>query len=149
MNFTKSKISLGLFSLIAFIAINSFAVNVSAQEGEPIPKGKPRCTSTVEKIYFVDSGKSVTEVHPGSNGGNGYQLNIIGKNVDKFEVVLENYMTSVAVIPNYTNSTSAKWQIFFVPNMGQVITSIKMKSKCGSTETKVYQLTESVTLLDQ
>ncbi len=147
MNFITSKISLGLLYLIILIGIFGFVTTVSAQE--PIPKGTPRCTSTVEKIYFVDSGKSVTIVHPGSNGGNGYQLNIIGKNVDKFEVVQENYMTSVGVIPNYTNSTSAKWQIFFAPNMGQVISSIRMKSKCGSTETKVYQLTESVTLLDQ
>jgi hypothetical protein len=142
-----SKISFGLFSLISLIGILGFVTTVSAQE--PVPKGTPRCTSTVEKIYFVDSGKSVTEVHPGSNGGNGYQLNIIGKNVDKFEVVQENYMTSVSVIPNYTNSTSAKWQIFFAANMGQVISGIRMKSKCGSTETKVYQLTESVRLLDQ
>jgi hypothetical protein len=142
-----SKISFGLFSLISLIGILGFVTTVSAQE--PIPKGTPRCTSAVEKIYFVDSGKSVTEVHPGSNGGNGYQLNIIGKNVDKFEVVQENYMTSVSVIPNYTNSTSAKWQIFFAPNMGQVISSIRMKSKCGSTDIKGYQLTESVRLLDQ
>jgi hypothetical protein len=142
-----SKNSLGLFSLIALTAITGFVTTVSAQI--PIPKGTPRCVSTVEKIYFVDSGKSVTEVHPGSNGGNGYQLNIIGKNVDKFEVVQENYMTSVSVIPNYTTGTSAKWSIFFAANMGQVIESIRMKSKCGSTETKVYQLTESVRLLDQ
>jgi hypothetical protein len=147
MNFITSKISLGLFSLITLIAINSFVTTVSAQI--PIPKGSPRCTSTADTIYFVDSGRSVTEVHPGSNGGNGYQLNIIGKNVDKFEVIQENYMTSVSVIPNYTNSTSAKWSVFFAPNMGQVISSIRMKSKCGSTEIKTYQLTESVTLLDQ
>jgi hypothetical protein len=147
MNLRTSKISLGLFSLITLIAINSFVTGVSAQT--PIPKGTPRCTSTAESIYFVDSGQSVTEVHPGSNGGNGYQLNILGKNVDKFEVVQENYMTSVSVIPNYTNSTSAKWSVFFAPNMGQVISRIRMKSKCGSTETRVYQLTESVVLLDQ
>lgn len=147
MNSKKSKISSGLFSLIALIAINSFVTSVSAQI--PIPKGTPRCLSSAGTIYFVDSGKSVTEVRPGSNGGNGYQLNIIGKNVDKFEVVQENYMTSVSVIPGYTNSTSAKWSIFFAPNMGQVISVIRMKSRCSNTEIRSYQLTESVRLLDQ
>ncbi len=147
-----SKISGRLFFLITLIAISSLAANVSAQvqpKGTPLPKPTPRCTSTVNQIYFVDSGQSVTEVHPGSNGGNGYQLNILGTNVDKFEVIQEKYMTSVSVIPGYTNSTGAKWQIFFAANMGREISKIKMKSKCGTGEVKVYQLTESVKLLDQ
>ena len=140
-----SKIITGLFFLMTLIAIN-----VSAQkEGDKVPKGTPRCTSTADQIYFVASGQSVTEVHPGSNGGNGYQLNILGTNVDKFELIKEDYMTSVSIIPNYTNSTSAKWSVFFGYKRGQVISSIRMKSKCGTGEIKTYQLTESVTLLNQ
>ena len=138
------KIILSLFVLFIMVAIN-----VSAQkEGDKVPKQPARCTSTANQIYFVASGQSVTEVHPGSNGGNGYQLNIMGINVDKFEVIKEKYMTSVSIIPNYTNSTSAKWQIFFEPKMGRRISNIKMRSSCGTGEIKTYQLTESVTLLN-
>jgi hypothetical protein len=141
----SSKIIIGLFILITLIAFN-----VSAQkEGDRVPKQPARCTSTADQIYFVASGQSVTEVHPGSNGGNGYQLNILGTNVDKFEVIQEKYMTSVGVIPGYTNSTSAKWQIFFAPKMGRRISSIRMKSKCGTGEIREYRLNQSVTLLDQ
>ena len=141
-----SKIITGLFFLMTLIAIN----NVSAQEkGDRVPNQPARCTSTVNQIYFVASGQSVKEVHPGSHGGNGYQLNILGANVDKFELIKEKYMTSVSIIPNYTNSTSAKWSIFFAPKMGREISSIRMKSKCGTGEIRTYQLTESVTLLDQ
>jgi hypothetical protein len=145
MNLRTSKISVGLFILISLLAIN-----VSAQkEGDPIPKPTPRCTSTVKYVYFVDSGTTVTEVRPGSNGGNGYQLDIEGTNVDKFEVVQEKYMTSVAVIPGYTNSTTAKWQIFFAPNMGREISTIRMKSSCGRAGIIDYKLTTKVTLLDK
>lgn len=139
-----SKIITGLFFLMILIAFNASA----QKQGDKVPKIPGRCTSTVNQIYFVASGQSVKEVHPGSNGGNGYQLNILGENVDKFEVIREKYMTSVSIIPNYTNSTSAKWQIFFAPKMGREISSIRMKSSCGTGEIKVYQLTESVTLLN-
>ncbi len=142
------KTIVGLFFLITLIAINA-----SAQwtNGTPLPRPypTPRCTSTVSQIYFVASGQSVKEVYPGSNGGNGYQLNILGTNVDKFEVIQEKYMTSLSIIPNYTNSTAAKWSVFFAPNMGREISTIRMKSKCGTGEIKTYQLTESVMLLDQ
>jgi len=141
----RSKINMGLFFLFALIAINSFGTNVAAQK---IPKPPP-CTTTASQIYFVDSGQSVTEVRPGSNGGNGYQLNILGTDVDKFEVIQEKYMTSVSMIPNYTNSTAAKWSIFFAARQGQKISSIRMRSNCHKGQIKVYQLTESVTLLDQ
>ncbi|MBX7173473.1 MAG: hypothetical protein K1X72_21065 [Pyrinomonadaceae bacterium] len=141
-----SKIFMGLVVLIILFAIN----NVPAQkEGDKVPKIPPRCTSTVSQIYFVASGQSVTEVHPGLNDGNGYQLNILGTNVDKFEVIKEKYMDSVSIIPNYTNETAAKWSITFLPKMGRKISTIRMKSKCGTGEIKVYQLTESITLLDQ
>ncbi len=135
-----SKIILGLFTVITLFAV----INVSAQR-EPLPK----CRATADQIYFVDSGQSVTEVHPGSNGGNGYQLNIIGTGADKFTVVKEAYMTSVSVIPGYTNASQAKWQIFFEPNKGQEITKIRMQSECTGRVIKEYQLTESVILRDQ
>lgn len=143
------KTIVGLFFLMTLIAIN----NVSAQWTNPTPLPRPyptpRCTSTVSQIYFVASGQSVIEVHPGINDGNGYQLNIIGTNVDKFEVIQEKYMTFLAIIPNYTNSTAAKWSVMFAPKMGREISTIRMRSKCGTGEIKTYQLTESVTLLDQ
>lgn len=140
-----SKISLGLFILITLFAINSLVTDVSAQK---IPKGTPRCTASASQIYFVDSGQSVTEVHPGSNGGNGYQLNILGSNVDKFEVIKPRYMTALNIIPGYTNATSAKWGLEFAANMGRMITSIKMKNNC-SGETSEFRLTTKVKLLDQ
>ena len=143
------KTIVGLFFLITLIAIN----NVSAQWTNPTPLPRPyttpRCTSTVSQIYFVASGQMVKEVYPGSNGGNGYQLNILGTNVDKYEVIQEKYMTSISIIPNYTSGTAAKWSVFFAPKMGREISTIRMKSKCGTGEIKTYQLTESVTLLDQ
>jgi hypothetical protein len=139
-----SKIITGLFFLMMLIASN-----VSAQKtGDKVPKPPP-CTTNATQIYFVASGQSVKEVHPGSNGGNGYQLNILGTDVDKFEVIQEKYMTSVSVIPGYTNSTAAKWQIFFAPNMGREISTIRMRSNCNKGQIKTYQLTESVILLDQ
>lgn len=142
-----SKFITGLFFLITLIAIN----NVSAQKtGDKVPKPKP-CTTNATQIYFVASGQSVTEVHPGSNGGNGYQLNILGTDVDKFEVIQEKYMTSLSIIPNYTNSTVAKWSVFFAAKQGQRISSIRMRSpyNCNKGQIKTYQLTESVTLLNQ
>ena len=137
----RTKIMMGLFTIITLITFNASA----QKQGDPLPK----CKSTADQIYFVASGQSVTEVHPGSNGGNGYQLNIIGAGADKFTVVKEPYMSSVSVIPGYTNATQAKWQIFFEPNMGQVISRIRMRSECTGRLVKEYQLTESVRLLDQ
>jgi hypothetical protein len=139
-----AKIILGLFILMTLIAIN-----VSAQkQGDKVPKPPP-CTTTANQVYFVASGQMVKEVYPGSNGGNGYQLNILGTDVDKFELIQEKYMTSISIIPNYTNSTAAKWQIFFAPKMGREISSISMRSNCNKGQIKVHQLSQSVTLLNQ
>jgi hypothetical protein len=132
-----SKITLGLFILIILITVN----NASAQE-----KGK--CTATATNIYFVDSGTSVTEVHPGSNGGNGYQLNIIGDGDSNFEVVQERYMVTLSFVRVYDNPPQAKWQMFFAPNMGRIIPTIRMKNKCTG-ETQAYKLDSKVKLLDQ
>ena len=141
------KIISGLFTLVTLFAVNCLVTTVSAQKpGDPIPMCKP----AVEQIYFVDSGQSVTEVHPGSNGGNGYQLNILGTAVDKFQLVKEPYMTSVSVIPGYTNASQAKWQVFFTPKRGQVISSIRMTAfECTGRIVREYRLTESVRLLNQ
>ncbi|GEM_PF-2468274 len=136
-----SKIISGLFILITLVLINGLVNSASAQE-------RCNCTATANQIYFVDSGQSVTEVHPGSNGGNGYQLNILGPGADNFEVIQERYMTFLSVIPNYTNSTAAKWAMYFAPNMGRMITSVKLKNKCTG-EVRVYRLTTKVRLLDQ
>ena len=126
-----------------FIVTTLLAINVSAQKkGDPLPK----CRATVDQIYFVDSGQSVTAVRP---SGNGYQLNIIGTGADKFTVVKESYMTSVYLIPNYTNAAQAKWQITFAPKMGQLISKIRMRSECTGKAVQEYNLTESVRLLDQ
>ncbi len=127
----------GLFFLITLIA-----VNVSAQYGTPIRL--PKCSPVADQIYFVDSGRSVTEVYPGSNGGNGYQLNIIGRGVDKFQVSKEPYMSSLSLV--YATDTQAKWQIFFAPGQGQTISRIRMGAGCSTRRVQWFQLTESVVL---
>lgn len=142
---TISKITMGSLVMVTLIAINCFAGTVSAQK---VPKPPP-CTVAANQIYFVASGQSVKEVHPGINDGNGYQLNILGTDVDKFEVIQERYLTSLSIIPNYTSSTAAKWSVVFAPNMGQEISSLRMRSRCDKGRINVYQLTESITLLDQ
>ena len=142
-----SKLTSAVMTLIAFLAINGFVVTVPAQQTLPTPLPK-RCRATADQIYFVDSGQSVTEVHPGSNGGNGYQLNILGSGVDKFQVVKEPYMKSLSLV--YANHDQAKWQIFFEPNMGRTIASIRMTAfECTGRAVHEYRLTESVRLLDQ
>ena len=142
-NIKTSKIMLGLFTVISLFAINSLVISVSAQEGK-----KEKCRAMANQVYFVDSGQTVTEVKPGPNGGNGYQLNILGTGVDNFEVVQERFMTSLGVIPNYTNATSAKWGLTFAANMGRVIRSIRLKNKCTG-ETDSYKLVSEIQLLDQ
>ncbi len=138
---TKKIVS--ALTLVTLFVISGFVVNVSGQE-------RIGCRVRADQIYYVDSGKSVTEVRPGSNGGNGYQLNILGSNVDKFQVVKESYMTSVSVIPGYTNASSAKWQIFFAPRMGQVISSVRMTApECTGRVVREHRLTEAVRLLDR
>lgn len=113
-----------------------------------IPKQPGRCKATADQIYFVASGQMVIDVFPGSNGGNGFQLNILGAGSDNFELVQEPYMTSVSVIPGYTNATQAKWQIFFNAGFERIICSVKMKNKCTG-ETLSYPLTVGVKLLNQ
>lgn len=135
-----SKIIMGSFFLTTLIAINA-----SAQNGTPLPI--KICKPIADQIYFVDSGQSVTEVRPGSNGGNGYQLNILGSGVDKFQLVKESYMTSVSLV--YATDTQAKWQIFFAPKNGQIISKIRMGAACSARRVQWYELTESVRLLDQ
>ena len=76
-----SKIIFGVMTLVAGFVICGSVNNVAAQEKLKV------CKPAADQIYYVDSGQSVTEVHPGSNGGNGYQLNIIGTGVDKFQLV--------------------------------------------------------------
>ena len=140
-----SKLASAVVTLIAFVAINSFVGNVSAQLPQPLPK---RCKATADQIYYVDSGRSVTEVHPGSNGGNGYQLNILGSKVDKFTLIKEKHMTSVSLV--FANDTQAKWQIFFEPNMGRTIASVRMAAyECTGRAVHEHRLIESVQLLDQ
>jgi hypothetical protein len=130
--------------VFASLFMTGFINNSSAQ----ITKQQGRCTATADQIYFVASGQMVIDVSPGSNGGNGYQLNIIGAGADNFEVVQEPYITTLNVIPGYTNSTQAKWQVFFTAGMERVICSIKMKNKCTG-ETKTYPLTAGVRLFNK
>jgi hypothetical protein len=142
INQSVKKIKLVLFVSL-FIA--GFISNASAQKIEKIPG---RCKAQADQIYFVASGQMVIDVFPGSNGGNGFQLNILGAGADNFEVVQEPYMTTVNVIPGYTNATQAKWQVFFNAGMERIICSIKMKNKCTG-EIQTYPLTTGVKLLNQ
>jgi hypothetical protein len=131
--------------LFVSLFMAGFISNASAQKIEKIPG---RCRAQADQIYFVASGQMVIDVFPGSNGGNGFQLNIQGAGADNFEVVQEAYMTSLSVIPGYTNSTAAKWSLFFNAGMERIICSIKMKNKCTG-ETLTYPLTVGVKLLNQ
>ena len=139
---TTSRNILAAVTLITFLATNSGLSNVSAQQRIPI------CKPGVEQIYYVDSGQSVTEVHPGSNGGNGYQLNILGRQVDKYTLLKEPYMSSVSLVS--ANGGQAKWQVFFNPNMGRLLSSVRMiAGECTGRIVQEYPLTENVRLLDQ
>ena len=138
-----SKLITACITLIAFLATHSFAVEVSAQLPQPLPK----CRAVADQIYYVDNGKSVTDLHPGSDGGYGYQLNILGRGADKFGLVKEPHMKSVSLV--FANSTQAKWQIYFEPNMARVLSSVKMRTECTGRAVDEYQLVESVKLHDQ
>ncbi|MGH9947866.1 MAG: hypothetical protein ACRD6X_11775 [Pyrinomonadaceae bacterium] len=138
-----------IISALFFLTILA-VISVSAQRPrDPNPVPLPKCTANADQIYFVASGQSVTEVHPGSNGGNGYQLNILGNGANKFTLIKEPHMTSVSLIAGYTNDTAAKWQVFFNPNMGREITKVRMMSKCTGRAVHEYPLTVNVVLRDQ
>jgi hypothetical protein len=128
--------------VFAFLCMVGFANNALAQ----IPKQQGRCSATATQIYFVEDGKQVIDVYP--SAARGYQLNILGTGVDNFEVVLESHLSSVSVIPSYTNSASAKWQINFAPNMERVLCSVMLKNKCTG-QTLSYPLTVGVRLYNQ
>lgn len=142
MNTTKI-ISI-LFSLLVLGMVSALAQG----PGTKIPKPPP-CDAAASQIYYVDSGQQVSEVHPGPNGGNGYQLNILGTDVNKLEVVQEPYMASLAIIPQYTTSTSTKWSMTFAPRMGQVLRTIRVRNYCQKGNTFTQNLTVEVRLLDR
>lgn len=140
----KLHFSASLLKPLVIIFLLATSVIANAQ----IPKQEGRCKATADQLYFVASGQMAIDVFPGSNGGNGFQLNIIGAGADNFEVVLEAYMASLTVIPGYTNATQAKWQVFFNAGFERIICSIKMKNKCTG-QTLSYPLTTGVKLLNQ
>lgn len=118
-------------------------IGITAQKpGDRLPK----CKAQADQIYFVASGQMVSDVHPGSNG---YQLNIIGAGANKFTLVKEDYMTSVSLVAGYTNDSQAKWQVYFNPNMGRDITSVRMMSECTGRSVNTHGLTVNVVLRDQ
>ena len=112
----------------------------------PLPK-PPSCEAS--QIYYVDSGQQVSEVRPGINGGNGYQLNILGTNVHRLEVIKESYMASLQIIPQYTTPTSTKWSLTFAPNMGQMLRTVRIRNGCQKDNVFTQPLTVEVRLLDQ
>jgi hypothetical protein len=139
----KSRINLSVSShsliFLLFLLLGSFTASAQIQ------KTGGRCTANASQVYFVEDGQSVLDVHPGSRG---YQLNILGTGVDNFEVIQDPCMTTAYVIPSYTNSSSAKWQINFSTNMERVICSVKMKNKCTG-ETLTIPLISGVRLFNQ
>lgn len=141
-SFTHQFLQSGRFLvMICFLAIGFVS---SAQE--QIPKQQGRCSAAASQIYFVEDGQSRLDVYP--SAPRGYQLNILGSGVDNFEVIQENFISSVSVIPFYTSPTSAKWQINFAANYERVICSIKMKNKCTG-EILYYPLTVGVRLFNR
>jgi hypothetical protein len=141
---TSKKITVRTIRSLTILLLLTLSISADAQ----ILKQGGRCTATADQIYFVASGQMVIDVFPGSNGGNGFQLNIIGAGADNFELIQEPYMATVSVIPGYTNATQAKWQIFFNAGFERIICSIKMKNKC-SGQIQTYPLTTGVKLLNQ
>lgn len=140
----KTNFNSALIALVTLFAINGFVNRVSAQT--PLPSPIPKCRAVADQIYFVDSGQQVSEVRP---GGNGYQLNILGTNTNKFFLVREPHMTSVSLVGTYNNDTQSKWQIYFNPRMGRALTSVKMQSQCTGRAVHDHALTVNVRLLDQ
>ena len=140
-----SKLIIAGITLIAFLAIHSFVVEVSAQQTLPTPI--PKCRAVADQIYYVDNGQSVTDLHPGKDGGYGYQLNILGRGVDKFGLVKEPHMKSVSLV--FANGSQAKWQIYFEPNMARVLSNVSMRSECTGRAINEYPLVEGVKLHDQ
>ena len=126
------------FVIICFF-IAGFVARATAQQE------RVKCKAVVGNIWFVQDGSSVLDVHPGDRG---YQINMQGTGVDNFEIVKEACMSGLSVIPGYTNSTAAKWQVNFSPNMERVICSIQMKNKCTG-EIKTYALFSGVRLFNQ
>jgi hypothetical protein len=137
-----------LLSLSFFLVVLATTMTVAQGPGTRIPK-PPRCEANASQVYYVDSGQMVAEVHPGPNGGNGYQLNILGTGVDKLEVVKEPYMTSLAIIGQYTTPTSTKWSMTFAPRMGQLLRTIRLRNMCQKGNVFTNDLTVQVRLLDQ
>lgn len=132
------------FRLLLLVCL--FLTGIYSSALAQIPKQQGRCSATATQIYFVEDGQMRMDVYP--SAPRGYQLNILGIGVDNFEVVQEPYLLSVSVIPSYTSSTAAKWQINFAPNMERVLCSITLKNKCTG-ETKSYPLTVGVRLFNQ
>ncbi len=134
----KSIVTLLIVTLLTCVAVIGQRI--------PLPK-PPSCEAS--QIYYVDSGQQVSVVRPGINGGNGYQLNILGTNVHRLEVVKENYMASLAIIPQYTTTTSTKWSVTFAPNMGQMLRTVRIRNQCQKDNVFTLPLTVEVRLLDQ
>lgn len=141
---TSKLITAGL-TLIALLAINRFVVEVTAQQ--TLPKPIPKCRAVADQIYYVDNGQSVTDLHPGKDGGYGYQLNILGKGTDKFAVVKEPYMKTVSLV--FATDSQSKWQIYFEPNMARTLSSVSMRSECTGRAVSEYPLVGSFKLHDQ
>jgi len=136
----RSMNATALVGIFALSVVLGLSANSFAQ------KALPKCRAQADQIYFVDSGQQVSNVRP---GGNGYQLNIIGTGADKFSLISEPHMASVSLISNYTNASQAKWQVYFNPNMGREITSVKMRSECTGRTVNDHALTVNVVLRDQ
>ena len=139
----RTQIFSALFAASLLLVIGT-ALNVSAQR----TRCDPQDGVAVTHVYVVDSGKVVTEVHPGSNGGNGYQINIMGTMVDKLTVLQDPFMTSIGVIPNYTGPTSAKWGVTFGANMARTIRGVRMTDTCTG-ETRSFKFDTAIKLLDR
>ena len=141
----RMKLTVHFLTLIAFLFVNNFITNAPAQKPVPLPK---RCNPVADQIYFVDSGQMVSVLHPGPNGDYGYQLNIIGSQVDKFVLGQDEYMKSVSLV--FKTDTQAKWQIYFHPKMARSIASVKLSSTpCTPRGFNEFPLTEKVELANQ
>ena len=132
-----SKITLGLFILITFMAISGLVKNVTAQ----------KCSPAAHKLYFIDpsstSGTQVTGVHPGHQ----YTLVVLGTDAALFEAKQSWYIASLSLLS--ASSSETRWNVEFAANQAMDIKTVQIGIKCSRNPARWYTLDSKVRLFNQ
>ena len=132
-----SKITLGLFILITFMAISGFVKNVSAQ----------KCSPVAYNIYFIDASSSpstrVTAVHPGHL----YTLVVLGTDVSLLEAKQSWYIASVSLLS--ASASEIRWNVVFSANQARTIDTVEMGIKCNRNPARWYAIDPKARLFNQ